>query len=225
MAATISYEPSRVPGVRDKGRVIIRAWSNAAEASQILGRLPRLGGRSSPSSCGRTFGQFAVQFDGRPRLFRRQSPCVLSSSALLLQTLASSAMSSAIEMEKSANSRQTDENAGEDWKTTHDQSRTIIERAVRCFRGPVRSSGVKRWRQHDDAADLCPLTVGPLRCQSPRPGSGRDHLGRFRASRSSSRLSATLVESGVPRHPIPQRDSGSWQCSPGRIFPDERANS
>ena len=37
--------------------------------------------------------------------------------------------------------------------------------------------------------------------------------------------SATLVESGVPRHPIPQRDSASWRCSPGRIFPDERANS
>ena len=40
-----------------------------------------------------------------------------------------------------------------------------------------------------------------------------------------SRLSATLVESAVPRHPIPQRDSASWQCSPGLIFPAERANS
>ena len=50
-------------------------------------------------------------------------------------------------------------------------------------------------------------------------------IGRFRASRSSIRLSVTLLESGVPRHPIPQRDSASWRCSPGRIFPDEPANS
>ena len=59
------------------------------------------------------------------------------------------------------------------------QSQTIIERAVRCLRGPVRSSGVKRWSQHDEAADLCSLKVAPLRCQSPRPGPGRAHVDGF----------------------------------------------
>ena len=102
------------------------------------------------------------------------------------------------------------------------QSQTIIARAVRCLRAQY-GHPVWRWSQHDEVADLV-LSL-------PRYGASLLALawsrsrGRFRASRSSSRLSATLVESAGPRHPIPQRDSASWQCSHGRIFPAERANS
>jgi hypothetical protein len=58
-----------------------------------------------------------------------------------------------------------------------------------------------------------PVPMGVI--EAPVAGTGKGLLAN----------AIGIPANGHALEAIPQRDSASWQCSPGRIFPDEPANS